>query len=450
MHVVVDGTEPTTFRFGPSSHAEPLAVTLFRHSGTDVGWLASGQAVAEPGSGSATFSVTLDSALIGADVCVEVRAQRTDGKSIDLDEAFFTLSSASWSYTPNRPDELRQARTAYFSQPVIAPGTTTTAPSFRAVALIEGLLLTQNTRVRGIEVYALRQTLGSSDATVGYLGRLSQELFGLGFASDAGHSQEGLPCVALKFADVRAGTADDAMAAILETARRIADLLGFNRHARPQVVGAAMLDASTAAIRYWLDPSRTQYTGNLIGGFIAGESTQDLLTQWAHMDVDPRLALWLSQINDARADRRWEYRVLRHFNLLEGIAKGSIGTKVQVVDEQGQPLFQDNHQPYTSKEARGAVYMVVAGLCRQRGDISENAFCAYASLWELCQHWTTVRNQVAHAGSWESSFKVGGTDKVEAYLSVSPEQRRTDLESVLAECVRLVVDGVIFRGYLPL
>lgn len=168
------------------------------------------------------------------------------------------------------------------------------------------------------------------------------------------------------------------------------------------------------------------------------------------MQADPRVSLWLSQVNDARAERRWEYRVLRYFNLLEGMSKGSLGVKAAVLDARGQQLFQSNGQPYTTKEARGAVYMVIAGLCRFRGDINEDGFCSHTPLWELCQHWTTVRNQVAHAGAWDSDFKVSGTANVEVFLNVAPRERRTDLESVLAECVRMVIDGVIFRGYLPL
>lgn len=94
--------------------------------------------------------------------------------------------------------------------------------------------------------------------------------------------------------------------------------------------------------------------------------------------------------------------------------------------------------------------MVIAGLCRFRGDFSEDGFCSHTPLWDLCQYWTTVRNQVAHSGAWDSGYKVRGTDKVEAFLRVAPDQRRAELESVLEQCVDFVIDGIIFRDYLPL
>ncbi|MFJ9390738.1 hypothetical protein ACIRON_18075 [Nocardioides sp. NPDC101246] len=311
-------------------------------------------------------------------------------------------------------------------------------------------MLTQSTRVPGIEVYALQQALGSEQETVSYLSNVTSELFGRTFSAQA-PSDRGLPCVALKFSDVRADTAEMVVPFARDLASRMTDLLGFNRSARPQVIALVVLDPEDpASIRGWVDPPRSQYTGNLAGGFIAGESTQDLLQQWSHMQADPRVSLWLSQMNDARAERRWEYRVLRYFNLLEGMSKGSLGVKVAVLDAQGQQLLQSNGKPYTTKEARGAVYMVIAGLCRFRGDIDEDGFCSHAPLWELCQHWTTVRNQVAHAGAWDSDFQVSGTGNVDAFLKVAPRERRADLESALAECVRMVIDGVIFRGYLPL
>jgi len=348
MHVAVEGAGPTLVHFGPPTPATPLQVALVRHGKTDVEWFASGQAVVV--ADRATLAVSLDASILNSGDCLEVRAHDDSGCAIELDEVFFTHGSDGWLCTPDRPEELQGARTAHFALPLIAPNATTAARSFRAVALIEGLLLTQNTRVPGIEIYALQQALGSEQGTVSYLRDLTNAMFGSTFSAEA-HSDRGLPCVALKFSDVRADTAE---------------------------------------------------------------------------------------------------MVLRFFNLMEGMSKGSLGVKADVLDAQGEQLFQSNGQPYTTKEARGAVYMVIAGLCRFRGDFSEDGFCPHTPLWELCQHWTTVRNQVAHAGAWDSDFKVGGTANVDAFLNVAPGERRADLESVLARCVRFVVDGVIFRGYLPL
>lgn len=448
MHVAVESADPTLIHFSPPDLVTPLQVTLFRHGKTDVEWFASGQAVVV--AGRATLAVSLDPSILNSGDCLEVRAHDDNGRAIELDEVFFTHGSDGWLCTPDGPGKLREARTAYFARPLVAPNATTAARSFRAVALIEGLLLTQNTRVPGIEIYALQQPLGSEQETISYLSDLAGAMLGFTFTAD-GHTDRGLPCVALRFSEIRADTSEMAIPFALDSASRMTDLLGFNRHARPQVVALAVVDHEEAgSVHCWVDPARSQYTGNLVGGFVAGESTQDLLLQWSHMQVDARVTLWLSQVNDARAERRWEYRVLRYFNLLEGMAKGSLGVRANVLDAQGQQLFQANGRTYTTKEARGAVYMVIAGLCRLRGDISEDSFCGHTPLWELCQHWTTVRNQVAHAGAWDSDFKVSGTESVDAFMNVAPMERRADLESVLAECVRFVVDGVIFRGYLPL
>jgi hypothetical protein len=448
MHVAVEGAGPTTFHFGPPTPETPLQITLVRHGKTGVEWFATGSAAI--GTDRATLSISLDASILDSGDCIEVSAQDDRGGALELEEVFFTHGSDGWQCTPERPAELRAVRAAYFAQPLIAPNAWTAARSFRAVAVIEGLLLTQNTRVPGIDIYALQQPLRTEEETVGYLSQLSLELFGSMFLTGA-HSDRGLPCVAVKFGDIRADTPDLAMSCAHESASRMSDLLGFNRSARPELIAVAVLENDdSGSVRIWVDPRRTQYTGNLVGGFIAGESTDDLILQWNRTQTDPRVSLWLSQVNDARAERRWEYRVFRYFNLLEGMSKGSIGVKANALDARGQQLLQSNGQPYTTKEARAAVYMVIAGLSRFRGDISEDAFCPYATLWELCQHWTTVRNQVAHAGAWDSHFKVSGTSLVEAFLNVAPQERRADLESILEQCVRFVVDGVIFRGYLPL
>ena len=420
-----------------------------RHANTAVEWLASGTATVD--GESAVLTLNLDESLIEAPACVEVRAHDDSDRSIALDKAFFTRGPDGWQFTPERPKELEAVRAAYFAQPLIAPNATNARESFRAVALIEGLLVTENTRVPGIDIYALQRPLHTEQATVDLLSDVSGEVFGSTFSTGT-HPDRGLPCVALKLGDLQADTFEAALQFAHDLASRMADLLGFNRGGRPEVMALAVFDKDrqSGSVRYWVNQRRSQYTGNLVGGFIAGEATGDLVAQWSRAQTDARLPLWLSQVNDARAEPRWEYRILRHFNLLEGMSKDSLGKNVPVLDAQGQQLLQSNGLPYTTEQARGAVYMVIAGLCRFRGDFSEDGFCSHTPLWDLCQYWTTVRNQVAHSGAWDSGYKVRSTDKVEAFLRVAPDQRRAELGSVLAQCVDFVIDGIIFRNYLPL
>lgn len=238
-------------------------MTLLRHGSTDVEWFASGQTLSMADGAAISFS--LDPSILNSGDCLEVWAQDSTGRAVELDEVVFTHSDSGWACTPDRPGHLREAREAYFGQPLIAPEAADNARSFRVVALIEGLLLTRNTRVPGVEIYALKHVLGSEQATVSYLSALTEALLGINFPAGA-HADRGLPCIALKFSDVRADTFDMVLPFALDVAVRMTDLLGFNRVARPQLIGLAALDeADSGSIRYWVEPTRTQYTGNFAG-----------------------------------------------------------------------------------------------------------------------------------------------------------------------------------------
>ena len=64
----------------------------------------------------------------------------------------------------------------------------------------------------------------------------------------------------------------------------------------------------------------------------------------------------MSLYGDALADERWDYRIFRCFNLLEGIAGEILPAGSPVTDESGAPLIQASGRPYTTNEAREKVY----------------------------------------------------------------------------------------------
>jgi hypothetical protein len=64
----------------------------------------------------------------------------------------------------------------------------------------------------------------------------------------------------------------------------------------------------------WIEHSG--YSGNLIGGVIAGEDVHQLQTSWSGLQANPRAQLWVSLYADAVRDPRWDYQSFRCFNLL--------------------------------------------------------------------------------------------------------------------------------------
>lgn len=441
------GRSPTRLVLSGALQSRTYSVSLVLHSRTEVSWLASGSATSDAGF---VLDIGLDPVLANDESCVEIRLADENGEDVPVEPRFLRPSDAVWPAADERVGSLREEREAFFNVPLVASPAPKSSVQFAGVVLVEGLLLTMNTRVPGIRVFSLKTTLEGSAATVDLLQSLLLELTGYTFDQPAPRSDTGLPLVALHAPSIHASTPAVALECLREHASVLVDILGANRRARPRLAAAAVGETGgDGRWVLWLDPRRTQYFGNLLGGFVSGESSTDLLMQWDKVATDPRLSLWFRQLADARDEPRWEYRILRYVNLLEGIVKSTLGEDVVVVDNAGSPRPLNTKDPYTTRQARGAIYMAIAGAARHRGDIGEDAHCRHETLWEMCMLWTVVRNQAAHAGAWESPLRVNAHEKVAEFLAGSGGNGRHDLESELADCVNFVIDAVVFRGYLP-
>jgi hypothetical protein len=453
LRVHVAGESPVCIRIYGQAAAAPINVTVILHNTSTVTWCGQGTATSSGDHG--VLNISLDCSQLSDEACIELRAEDGSGTALTLDDPFHRLTADGWQLANEEVEVIRCRREAKFNVPVLAGDATRASPVFSGLALIEGLLLIASTRVPGIRIFPLNITLSAQPQTLDLLQRLAAEILGQGQPVEApgqlGNAQ-GLPLVALHFPVVHAAAGEAALGALLEQAGAVMDVLSYNRKARrPALVGAAVKDVTSNVIQSWLEPSRTQYIGNLLGGFISGEDHVDLPTQWDRLAADPRLSLWFQQLGDARAERRWEYRILRHFNMLEGMAKGSFGTKLVVTDAAGRPRMVDATNPYTTQHGRGAVYAVIADMARHRGDVDEGMWCSVAPLWEMCDLWKVVRNQVAHSGAWESSPPVSGRSKVVAFLLHHGKRRGVELlDAELQACAEMVIDAVVFRDFLAL
>lgn len=150
----------------------------------------------------------------------------------------------------------------------------------------------------------------------------------------------------------------------------------------------------------------TVYTGNLLSGFLSGEDPHSLLQQWDGLTSDPRARLWISLYADVLSDERWEYRLFRRFNLLEGIASHIVPKNQPVFDDNAYELLQANGKPYTTGQARGKVLELLRHVASVMHEAQTNYTARRdsgppATLWDDVGVWVTIRNAVAHRGSWE-------------------------------------------------
>jgi hypothetical protein len=312
-------------------------------------------------------------------------------------------------------------REAYFNVPLTAPGSSGSAAEYYVVGLADNLLLRHAQRVPGMVLTPLgNPTLGTDTCEV-LNDVLAQRNFTTRFdpSSWLQKMQRDRPAVVLECRRVLAGSGEQAGQFGRELMHRMLDLMTLRRGAAPRMMAGVVGEATNPPGSYeyrasWIEHSG--YTGNLLGGPLSGEDIPSLVQYWDGLDRDPRTQLWLSLYSDALADMRWDYRLFRCFNLLEGIAiecidTGLLPAKTPILDAASTPRLQSNGKKYTTDHARGKVSALLTRTAA-RTHHALNKFAAMQNppmppedlLWEDVGIWVTVRNDVAHTGSWRENY----------------------------------------------
>lgn len=302
-------------------------------------------------------------------------------------------------------EQLVLDREAMFDVELTAGWATPDDPLWSVIVLAEHMLLSQLSKVPGITVAPLNVDASRSrlNATAGLLTALAAEVgFRLPGAISFDAARSHLALVQLP--RVRAEDGRQAISWSAEQSRKLLDLIGLNRNDSPALIAAAVgkrhIDGTV--IFEGATSFGREYRGNLLTGMLSGEDVGLLVQQWNYLAADPRPSLWLRLFNEAIADARWDYRVLSFFNLLEGIGRQVVPKNTPVLDAACNPQLRSDGKPYTSAQARGTVYLLLQRVEHHMPLVGQaDGTSVQADLWDEIELWVSIRNQVAHTGSWD-------------------------------------------------
>jgi hypothetical protein len=300
-------------------------------------------------------------------------------------------------------------REAKFNMPLIDPNSRETDPYFAVVMLADNLLLTEPQGVPGVQIHPITaSSLGQDEVLL-----LNAVLSQLGFSSPINPEiviraiQQRRPAVAIHIPKCRAVDADAAIELCRRTVIPLLDILALRRGAPPRVIGGAvgLLDSQNVpqGDTFWIEGSG--YAGNMMGGMLSGENIHGLQVLWEGLSREPRARLWLSLYTEALADQRWDYRLFRCFQLLEGIASEVVPEGIAVLDDNGNVRLAPGGDTYTTSRAHGKVYellrsVAIVSQAAQANFTAQRLDGAPVSLWDEVGLWIKIRNEVAHRGSW--------------------------------------------------
>jgi hypothetical protein len=261
-------------------------------------------------------------------------------------------------------------------------------------------------RLPGAQVIPLqRGNPGVSDAQV-----LNATLRELGWATQIDSPEweqrtaANRPWTLVVFPEVRAEDGQEA-AEIARTERdRIGVVLALNRSASGRPVATVveeLINGQPFPDGYV--PEDEVYTGNLVGGFAAGEDTETLLVHRLALGADPLLALVMSLYRQAIVERDPDIAFFRLWSILEVLSSNRVGVSPPVVVH----LSDGTVWPGKYNTTAAAAPRVYELIKRHLVGIDEASVVQPApSLYEGIRSWYARRNATAHYGAFDPSDPV--------------------------------------------
>jgi hypothetical protein len=330
----------------------------------------------------------------------------------DFDRAFFTISDKQQSCeeVQDQAYEIEARRQIEFNKVLGRPDASN---EYRVLSIVARCLITRRFQFPGFSVQPLE-----IQGLAGMEGQFVNELLSqngwitrLDLNRWVQENVRRSPLVAFHAPRIRADSREQAGEILIEFRNRVSDILSLHRGAAP-VPMVTVVERLENAVNEafvpegWLLEAPT-YPGNLLGGFISGESPHTLLRHERATRTDPLLSLWTAIYNDAANEKRIDFAFFRLWNLLEGISQERVPVGQSVTNFDGTTLMLGNNSATTSS-ARPRVFQLLKDWLTTR-QVTEQSFTMARpsdDLWSSTRIWYGYRNAAAHYGGFVASSPV--------------------------------------------
>jgi hypothetical protein len=210
--------------------------------------------------------------------------------------------------------------------------------------------------------------------------------------SDAMKSEQ--PTTVVRFPALTASSPGECITAAVRNAEVLSEILALQRLSYGTVIAAIVIDS--VAGRYWWWVKKPIYTGNLLGGFLAGEQTALTRERFAKVRMNDSLRLFMKLYRDAIEEQDTEMAYYRYWSVLELIARTKGIGRSQKLDRNGTAMLNRNGAPHLVTDQAEAL---VTELLR-RVHVARNVSQALGlgHLFDLVPIWYRHRNCIVHAG----------------------------------------------------
>lgn len=333
--------------------------------------------------------------------------------SVVVDEATITLPVVSFSICDpvepvgrsddeviDRYRELLRQQEERYSAPIGDPSFPG-AVKYRVACIVQDLLLTTPLKLPGVRALGLDTRPDGADASQLAVALTEQLGWGIRPAEPAWSEafKREHPVSVFVYDNVFAESVGDAFETCAAARDDLLAVLAVNRGAAGSPVVTCLEqieDGKTVASKFRFE--HPNYSGNLAGGFIAGENQGQLLIHHAALSHDSLLKLCVGLYREALADPSPDAKYFRFWSVLETLAISRVQPGLPVTRLDGS-VWPNN---LDSSNAAPRVYQMVADILF-RGAVRKDESSAVDPAGDLeaaVTHWYARRNATAHYGKF--------------------------------------------------
>ena len=292
--------------------------------------------------------------------------------------------------------QLQEAHRALYDVPIGDPSTVG-ATRFRAVCLVESLLITTEFRVPGATIKPVPLKLTDLER----LGFVNGLLRDVGWRTQVDESKwvEATSRLShnavISIPEIWATDVDEASGLVRDVSAKLLAVLALNRGAAgAAVVSVIEAPAEDGSVTYRVFSPGRSYAGNLIGGPLSGESQRDVVTKFLGVDQDPLVRLCCDLYVEALAEPSVDARFLRFWSILEVLSAARVASGLIVRLPDGSTWPGQHH---TTRSAAPRVYFYVHKLLG--GGASLDSLGGPANdMAKSVRAWYARRNATGHYG----------------------------------------------------
>jgi hypothetical protein len=351
------------------------------------------------GNGSAELAHGLS---VGQHAAVYVDGVRHQGGYFRFDHVLVSIANAA---TPGSDLEAVMAEFAKFQaaqrelyDTALGNADAGDADRYRAIILVDGLLLTAAMRLPGAVIRPVAAQLSKRE----HLDLLNDRLAELGWISripadrwtDVVAGQSHLAEIVVP--SIWAASMDEAMGIVADVEERVLTVLSRHRGSAGRVIASVIEQPrSDGGADYRVLPYVPGYRGNLAGGPLSGENQRTIAGEYLAVDRDPILRLAADLYVEALAERSPDARFFRLWSILEFLSGARVpkATPVLLTDGTAWPGSSN-----TTSYAAPRVYQYVAHTFQAAHLDNRSAVQPAPDLYSAVRGWYGRRNATGHYG----------------------------------------------------